>query len=259
MNVVFDRAVAFYDRTRGLPPVAEAAIAAAVREGTSLRAGSRVLEVGVGTGRIALPLATRNQYRYTGIDLSRAMMNELRGKPAGDRVALVQADMTRLPFVDESFDAVIAVHVFHLVARWQAAMRETRRVLRPGGLLLAGQSRYDDASGIRELRRRLDAWAGGSEQRQAVGLLEWAAVERELESCFGPARELSTEPWRIETTPRAIIDAYESRIWSSTWLVSDEALRDAAGQARRWAIERWGSLDAPLSEEQQFVWYVFER
>lgn len=259
MNVIFDRAVAFYDQTRGLSSAAETALADAVRDGTSLRPGSRVLEVGVGTGRIALPLLRRNGYRYTGIDLSRAMMNELRRKAVADRIDLALADVACLPFANATFEAVVAVHVFHLVERWQNALSETRRVLRPGGALLAGQHRHNEASAIRELRRRLDEWAGGSAERQAAGLLDWGAVQRELEARFGPARELSTEAWSTQTTPGAIIQAYESRIWSSTWLISDAALREAADQARHWAIARWGSLEAPLSEEQRFVWHIFER
>jgi ubiquinone/menaquinone biosynthesis C-methylase UbiE len=54
MSVVFDRAVAFYDRTRGLPLQAETWMAEVV--GVQVPAGSPVLEIGIGTGRIALPL-----------------------------------------------------------------------------------------------------------------------------------------------------------------------------------------------------------
>lgn len=254
---IFDRAVSFYDRTRGLPPAAEAALADVLRAGTPLRPGSRVLELGVGTGRIALPLVRQNRYCYTGIDLSRAMMEELRRKLTNERIDLVQADMACLPFAAESFEAVVAVHVFHLVERWQAALEEVRRVLPSGGVLLAGASQHDDASQIRELRRKLDELAGGGAARRAAGLLDWDGVARELEARFGPAREVRTPSWRTELTPRAIIDAYIARIWSSTWLVSDAALQHTAQEVRRWAQERWGSLDAPLIDEQHFVWRIF--
>ena len=47
--------------------------------------------------------------------------------------------MTALPFDDASFDAVIAVHVLHLVPEWRKALDEALRVLRPGAALLLGQ------------------------------------------------------------------------------------------------------------------------
>src|SRR4028118_2035049 len=138
MSVVFDRAVAFYDRTRGLPPQAETSLAQVVGEDVPLAAGSKVLEIGVGTGRIALPLTRQHRYRYTGIDLSRNMMDVLRAKVSSEQISLVQGDVARLPFLAGTFDAVVAVHIFHLISGWQQAMDEVARVLRTGGVLLHG-------------------------------------------------------------------------------------------------------------------------
>ena len=69
-----------------------------------------------GHGRIAKPLLAAG-VRITGIDLSRNMMNRLR-ETLGDlpAPALLNGDITRLPFASESFDAVIGVHILHLVA-----------------------------------------------------------------------------------------------------------------------------------------------
>jgi SAM-dependent methyltransferase len=171
----------------------------------------------------------------------------------------VRANVAALPFRDESFDALVAVHIFHLIDRWQDAMDEARRVLRPGGLLLAGTSHHAPDSGARDLRRRLDELGGANESRRVAGLLDWEGVGRELESRFGSPREAITPPWQTHTSPRAVIDAYESRTWSSTWALSDAALTHAAAEARRWAIARWGDLDAPLIEEQRFGWTIYER
>lgn len=258
MNIVFDRAVPFYDRTRGLPPEIAQAVADLVRAHTPLRPGSRVLEIGVGSGRIALPLVQHNGYRYVGVDVSRAMMLALRRKPAGVSIALAQADAARLPFADAVFEGLVAVHVFHLVGDWAAAMDEARRVLQRGGVLLVGQTQHASAAG-RELRRMLDELAGSGAVRRAAGLLDWNDVMRELETRFGPARDVRTPVWRTESTPRAIIEAYAARTWSSTWLVSDAALQHATEEARRWALQRWGSLDTPLIDEQHFTWHLFIR
>ncbi len=58
-------------------------------------ASARILELGVGTGRLALPLADAG-LTVTGVDASAAMLDALRAKPGGDRVALVAGDMAEL-------------------------------------------------------------------------------------------------------------------------------------------------------------------
>src|SRR5438876_10493017 len=58
-----------------------------------LAGGGATLELGIGTGRIALPLAARG-IRVHGIDLSEAMVARLRAKPGGDAVAVTIGDFT---------------------------------------------------------------------------------------------------------------------------------------------------------------------
>ncbi len=52
------------------------------------------------------------------------------------RPALVQADGLQLPFRDQSFDAITVAFGLRNMASWEGALREMRRLLRPGGLLL---------------------------------------------------------------------------------------------------------------------------
>jgi SAM-dependent methyltransferase len=61
--------------------------------------GARVLELGVGTGRIALPLAQEG-LAVTGVDASAAMLAALKAKPGGELVRAVEADMADLPALD---------------------------------------------------------------------------------------------------------------------------------------------------------------
>jgi SAM-dependent methyltransferase len=65
---------------------------AAVVELVRAAGGGPVLELGVGTGRLALPLAAAG-LEVTGIDVSAAMLDRLRAKPGADAVTLVQGDM----------------------------------------------------------------------------------------------------------------------------------------------------------------------
>ncbi|MDH6609175.1 SAM-dependent methyltransferase [Streptomyces sp. SAI-208] len=74
------------------------AVEPAVEVLAELAGGGRALELGVGTGRIALPLAGRG-VEVHGIELSRAMADRLRAKPGGDAVGVTIGDFatTRVP------------------------------------------------------------------------------------------------------------------------------------------------------------------
>src|SRR5439155_3057000 len=175
--VLFDRAAEYYDTTRGYADGSAERIRDAIAAYTGAGRDTRFLELGVGTGRIALPFI-RAGYDYTGVDISAAMMARLAGKLAGDagaayRYQLHEADITALPFEAARFDVIIAVHVLHLVEDWQRAVQEARRVLRPGGWLLCGSdemagedSASADLSLPAPLRMRRKWW----ELRRELGL-----------------------------------------------------------------------------------------
>jgi ubiquinone/menaquinone biosynthesis C-methylase UbiE len=257
MSVIFDRAVSFYDRTRGLPEQAEAWLAGIVAEQAPLPAGSRVLEIGVGTGRIALPLVGARRYQYTGIDLSREMMGALRAKAPRVPITLVQGDVARLPFAADTFDAVVAVHVFHLISAWRQAMDEVARVLHPSGLLLHGRNQTAEASPLESLRTWLYDAAKDRGERRADHFLDHEQIRSELAERFGPARELATPYWQVSRTPAEILDSFATRCWSSTWHLSDATIEAVVVEGRRWALEDFGSLDTPVVEEHRFVWNVY--
>jgi SAM-dependent methyltransferase len=74
---------------------------------TELAAGGRVLELGIGTGRVALPLAA-NGIEVHGLDASPAMVERLRAKPGGDAIRVTIGDMADVP-VDGNFALVFVV------------------------------------------------------------------------------------------------------------------------------------------------------
>ncbi|MGP4023699.1 class I SAM-dependent methyltransferase [Actinomadura sp. 3N407] len=91
---------------------------------------SRVLDIGCGEGALSDALPHPPPFRLVGLDASAIL---LRAHP-GPRV---QADATRLPFRDGTFDAAVAVNMLYHLDDPRPALREARRVLAPGGLLLA--------------------------------------------------------------------------------------------------------------------------
>jgi demethylmenaquinone methyltransferase/2-methoxy-6-polyprenyl-1,4-benzoquinol methylase len=97
----------------------------------------RVLDVATGTAGVALQLATRTGARVTGVDLTEAMLR--RGQDAIARadehpdVRLVLGGAERLPFPDESFDALTFTYLLRYVSDPAATLRELARVVKPGG------------------------------------------------------------------------------------------------------------------------------
>ena len=98
----------------------------------------RCLEIGVGTGRIALPLI-ESGINVVGVDISAEMLRRYVEK-APPNIEVAVADATRLPFADRTFTSAIASHVLHLILGWVSALDELVRVLVPGGVLLASRS-----------------------------------------------------------------------------------------------------------------------
>jgi ubiquinone/menaquinone biosynthesis C-methylase UbiE len=115
---------ATYDRVRSAPREVQEFWLPAVGLQAGLAAGSRVLDVGCGTGRLAVPLSAR--CAVVGLDRSREMLAVARAK--GSPAAFVLGDAGRLPFMDRSFDVALAVMVLHLLPDFRAAVREMARV-----------------------------------------------------------------------------------------------------------------------------------
>ena len=124
-----------------------------------LAGGGRALELGIGTGRIALPLARRG-VEVHGIDLSRAMVARLRAKPGGDAIPVAIGDFATTT-MDGTF--ALAYLVFNTIENLTtqdaqvACFRNAAAHLEPGGCFVI-------EVGVPELRR-LPARA----ERGAVG------------------------------------------------------------------------------------------
>lgn len=102
-----------------------------------LSPGTRLLEVGVGTG-LAIPLLPRN-INITGIDLSQKMLNQARKRMDDleiQNVHLLKMDATKLMFPDNSFDRVLAAYFISTVPDPVEVISEMKRVCAPGGYLV---------------------------------------------------------------------------------------------------------------------------
>lgn len=105
--------------------------AATVRE--AVRPGDRVLDACCGTGDLALAARAAGAGSVVGVDFSERMLERARRKASG--LEWVRADVLALPFEESSFDAAVVGFGVRNVDDLEAALRELRRVLRPGGRL----------------------------------------------------------------------------------------------------------------------------
>ncbi|MFD3683931.1 class I SAM-dependent methyltransferase [Nocardiopsis sp. NPDC058631] len=98
--------------------------------------GRRILDAGCGAGPLAAALRDRGA-DVTGIDASAEML-ALARRRLGDDTDLRVVDLGGpLPFADGAFDDVVASLVLHYLEDWGPTLAEMRRVLRPGGRLIA--------------------------------------------------------------------------------------------------------------------------
>lgn len=99
------------------------------------QAGEIVLDAGCGTGVFTLDFLESGA-RVTGLELSLPMLRRAGKKAAGRPFHMVQGDMRKLPFRNESFDKTVSVTAIEFIEDARAAMAELFRVTRPGGLVV---------------------------------------------------------------------------------------------------------------------------
>ncbi len=121
----FDQISPVYDQTR--EPLDPATVHAVVERMRAAQVGS-LLEIGVGTGRIARPLLAEG-LEITGLDASRGMLEQARRKGLP---RLVRGNGGRLPFRSAAFDGALLVHVLHLLDDPVSVLTESSRVARVG-------------------------------------------------------------------------------------------------------------------------------
>jgi ubiquinone/menaquinone biosynthesis C-methylase UbiE len=136
---------------------------------TSIPPGSRILDLGAGTGNIANALASKERgYHIIAIDANRAMLECLKAKcnvylttsPERPGVfALRQNLMSLFGIPDASVDCAIMNNVLYAIADHQPVLQEVLRVLKPGGeLRISGPHAASDVEIVfREIRRDLEA------------------------------------------------------------------------------------------------------
>lgn len=236
-----------YDVTRPLP------------ESIAAQIGDRILQIveakpGIGTGRIGLPIIQKG-YSYTGIDISKEMMEELRRKfsQMPQNLTLIQGDASSLPFEDNSFDVVLTTHVLHCLADPLVGLSEIRRVLKPKGVYLACenllssyQKEFWDSftqimSQYRAKSRSEKKFNPFGEELQQVLKKQGATVET-----------IAAARWQQSQSVRQLFDAYQSKAFGLCWLISEEEFQETIQEFKEWCQHNYESFEVVLSAEVTF-------
>ena len=253
-SVPFDRAVEYYDRTRGLSEEASREMAGLLAD--ELRGRGRCLEVGVGTGLVSLPL-TDAGVPIVGVDISAPMLAKLVEK-AGGRAPfpLALGDATRLPFADDSFDGAVVRHLLHLVPEWRRVISELIRAVCSGGVVL--MARGDIPASWREATDRFISLVGVPSFCPGLDAWDPRRVDRAFEEHGAHPRSLRPIAERVPQSLGSFLDQMAEGLHSWTWEVDEPTRREAAADVRRWALDRFGTLDPPDARDVSIEWRAYD-
>jgi ubiquinone/menaquinone biosynthesis C-methylase UbiE len=168
---VFNRMADVYDARPAYP---EALIEALV----ALAPGPRVLDLGAGTGKLALPLAARG-FEVVALEPAEAMLEVLRRSAQARGVSLVTLHgmAEALPFQAARFDLVLIADALHFIDHERAAP-ELRRVLAPRGVLALVTSTFAATPYMTELRALLDETAPRRPRDVAAAMRQLASLAK---------------------------------------------------------------------------------
>jgi ubiquinone/menaquinone biosynthesis C-methylase UbiE len=101
-----------------------------------VKKGDKILDIGIGTGRLAKLLANKGAI-VEGVDVSQGMMKEAKKKMKRMRVNFKVADVgKKVPYPDNTFDYVICIRVLKYISTWKKTISEISRVLKKDGVFI---------------------------------------------------------------------------------------------------------------------------
>jgi len=255
-SLSFDSMVALYDETRTIDQHCFDAALDFLVERFPPRRFRSVFEPGVGTGRVAIPLAGRG-YRVTGVDISREMLAFLRERQTG--IAAPQADTTRLPFADAAFDAAIAVHLFYFIRDWKQAADEILRVIRPGGaVILMHTGTGAEVPFLNERYKVLCADRGCS--IEPIGVRSTSEVVEYLTGLRYRAEEIRDRwQWVMRMRLDTALAHLQARAYSFTTVAPDDIHAAAVERLAAELRDRFGSLDVEVEIPTQVYLVVLQK
>lgn len=256
-NISFDHAADIYDVTRALPEDVAHKLTDALVAGLAAVGADHALEVGIGTGRIARPLAGRG-IRVCGVDISPRMLVRLRDQLGPQHLPpdLALGDTTQLPIASGSFRAVLVFNVLHLVSSPERAVQELRRVIAPGGVVIQGNTRYQ---GQQHWAASMERWDDLLARRDCAARrrLSVERVHATLRALGGSCRLETVAEGEERRTPAQNLDRIRGRIDSWSWEIPDDVFADCFAEFEPWYRAHYVEMDRELAQPVSYeleVW-----
>lgn len=255
----FDRMVKLYEETRVFDLASFNSALDFLVEKFPPKIFRKLFEPGIGTGRIAIPLAERG-YHVTGIDISQEMLEYLDSRLGTRKDALSifyrRADVTELPFSDMSFDIVIAIHLFYFIKEWKQAVNEILRTLKTNGkLVLMHTGTGAEIPSLNQRYRELCAIKGY--QVQDVGVKSTREVIGYLTE-IGCDTEITRDRW--QWTQNVYLDKaieyMRSRAYSFTIVTPDDVHLSVIETLASELKQQYGTLGIEIEVPNQ-IYFVF--
>jgi SAM-dependent methyltransferase len=225
-----------YDRTRiGDPLLGLRLVSMLVK---LLAEAGPCLEVGIGTGRIGIPLQ-RLGIPVIGVDISLPMLRTFRTKGhTAAQMRVVQADAQALPFASGTFGASLLFNVLYLAPSWVRVLTEVMRVVRRAGTIIVSDGDYYAAWS----RATVEMFLAEAQADTGPSRFRFEDVD-----AFMEAAGAGTEPvWSLEQTRtntlEAVIARLEEGAWSCCAGITPAVRHAAASSTRKWAVKTFGSL-----------------
>lgn len=254
----FARIADRYDESRHLPAQILLECYHQLEQQDLLHRSDHILDAGCGTGQLSLPLV-RLGYSVTGVDIAEAMIEQFRSKLSPPQtVTLHVADVRQLPIETKSIDVAISSKLFMHVPRWELAVDEMLRVVRPKGHFF---HIYERGAFMNIIRARFAAICDALGYRNRhLGLQSEEQLANYLLS-RGARRIYTRGPvlrWTKTVTYREAIAGFAARLFGEFWGLNDAVYNQILATVVAWAEEQPQGLDTiepmtPWLEVEGFV------
>lgn len=256
-RVDFSSNAVVYDRRHGAGLAPDLARSLAVK--AALTQGTRVLDVGAGTGRVAYALADLG-CDVVALDPALPMLDQLRSKAPTPQVRPVVGEGARLPFAECVFDAAVIARLLYLAPDWRVVLREAHHALKPGGYLLHewGNGNADEEwVRIREKARALFQDAGIPEPFHPG-----ARTEVEVDAYLASLDLAQTDRVLAGPGPHTSLDEFVRRITSGElsyiWRVPKPVQEQSLPLLQLWC-EQTFDLKRSFPMPRELRWAVYRK
>jgi ubiquinone/menaquinone biosynthesis C-methylase UbiE len=253
-RVDFSPAAASYDGRHGGLSIANASELA---NAAGIAAGAELLEVGAGTGRVAIPFAGLG-FRVAAVEPADGMLQVLREKAGALPVTVLRGEGAKLPLGSAHFDAVLIARLLYVMPDWRDVLAEVRRVLKPGAPFIHewGNGTPDEEwLQMREKARALFEGAGVVDPFHPGARTEEKVIARLNELGFRETKVLTFEG-DLRMTLQDFLDRIVTGQCSYTWNVPQPVKERTLPELTEWAEQRF-DLAKEILLPREIIWRIY--